>query len=275
MADDKRPRIEKLIQSIASLEAQQRELGIHFSAQIIELKRRLTDLGGAVNTSSGSIAVGQGATSAGEGGVAAGQSLQGDVLQAGAVKIVMGEQQPVAMTAVQRETALGRYLSHVISHNRYLHLEGIGSGGKLVHIELERIYIILKATRARAVEADEAWLAEEGKLARGERARLGEHGPRTETVAVKVEEALAGHTRMVVLGDPGRGKTTLLRHLALCYARDRAEGSTIVRDRLGLPKSGHLPILLPLRRLGRSRRSRPRLSRYGPISVVIKRQVGT
>jgi formylglycine-generating enzyme required for sulfatase activity len=55
---------------------------------------------------------------------------------------------------------------------------------------------------------------------------------------------------MVVLGDPGSGKTTLLRYLALCYARDRAEGSAVVRDNLSLPESGHLPILLPLRNLG-------------------------
>src|SRR4030095_5044708 len=35
-----------------------------------------------------------------------------------------------------------------------------------------------------------------------------------------------------------------------CATRDRAEGTTVVRDRLGLPESGSLPILLPLRNLG-------------------------
>ena len=128
-------------------------------------------------------------------------------------------------------------------------MQGIRSGGRLVNIELEYIYITLKATRTRTLAAEEAWLAEERQLAPGEWQKL-QREPRTETVTVNVEEALAEHRRLVVLGDPGSGKTTLLRYLALCYARDRAEGATIVRDRLGLPESGFLPILLPLRNLG-------------------------
>jgi predicted NACHT family NTPase len=166
------------------------------------------------------------------------------IVASGGSTIVIGDQ-PIPMTAVQRESALGRYLSHVLSRNRYLQLQGIRSGGRLVNIELEHIYITLKATRTRTLEAEEVWLAEERLLAPGEQQKRP-HEPRTETVTVKVEEALAEHTRPVVFGDPGSGKTTLLRYPALCYARDRAEGLIIVRDRLGLAESGYLPILLPL-----------------------------
>ena len=105
------------------------------------------------------------------------------------------------MTAVQRESALGRCLSHIISRNRYLQLQGIRSGGKLVNIELENIYITLKATRIRTLEAEEAWLSEERRLASGEPQKRP-HEPRTETATVKVEEALAEHTRLVMLGIP-------------------------------------------------------------------------
>ena len=37
---------------------------------------------------------------------------------------------PVKMDAVARESALGRYLPHLIAHNRYLQLQGLRSGGR-------------------------------------------------------------------------------------------------------------------------------------------------
>jgi formylglycine-generating enzyme required for sulfatase activity/energy-coupling factor transporter ATP-binding protein EcfA2 len=170
------------------------------------------------------------------------------IAQEGAT-VVIGEA-PVKMTAVDRETALGRYLQHVISHNRYLQLQGIRSGGRLVNIELDRIYIRLRTTRQREVTADDGWLAGEAALAPGERGRRPmEPVTTTETVAVSVEEALAQARRLVVLGDPGSGKTTLLRYLALLYARDMAEGKALVRERLGLAEAKVLPILLPLRQI--------------------------
>ncbi len=166
---------------------------------------------------------------------------------------VLMNEQPVMLSAVDMKTALGRYLSYLISCNRYLQLQGIRSGGKLVNIELEQIYITLRASRTRTVEAEENWLSEESRLAPGERKHhLAEHGLRqqTETVSVKVEEALAENKRLVVLGDPGSGKTTLLRYLALAYARDIGEGSNGVRERLGIEESGLLPIFISLRKLG-------------------------
>jgi formylglycine-generating enzyme required for sulfatase activity/energy-coupling factor transporter ATP-binding protein EcfA2 len=199
---------------------------------------------------------------AGAGGVAVGGDASGPIIvaQEGAT-VVVGEA-PVAVTAVDRESALGHYLRHVISRNRYLQLQGIRSGGRLVHIELEQIYVTLRATRQREARAvpdgvapdqvgyEEAWLEAEARLAPGEaRAHV-------ETVTVAVDEALGAHPRLVVLGDPGSGKTTLLRYLALLYARDRAEGTACVRERLRLDEAGRLPILLPLRRLGAYLRAR-------------------
>ncbi|MEA3278293.1 MAG: SUMF1/EgtB/PvdO family nonheme iron enzyme [Pseudomonadota bacterium] len=156
--------------------------------------------------------------------------------------VVVGEA-PMPMEAVDRESALGRYLQHVVSRNRYLQLQGIRSGGRLVHIELDRIYIRLRGTQQRLVEREEDWLSEEAKLAPGERAT-------TETVTVSVEEALQANTRLVVLGDPGSGKTTLLRYLTLPYARDLAEKTASVQDKLGTDEPHRLPILLPLRQVG-------------------------
>ncbi|MFY9975871.1 MAG: hypothetical protein WAK53_16560 [Chromatiaceae bacterium] len=164
---------------------------------------------------------------------------------------------PLPMKAVDRQSALGRYLQHVVSRNRYLQLQGIRSGGRLVHIELDRIYIRLRGTQQRLVERpleqEEAWLREEAGLAPGERG----WGLRvtTETLTVNVEEALQSHRRLVVLGDPGSGKTTLLRYLSLPYARDLAEGTASVQAKLGQEEPHRLPILLPLRQVGAFLRS--------------------
>jgi hypothetical protein len=232
MAEDITVEIARLRQQLAALEEQQRRA----------TQERITQSGSGAVATTDSVA-------AGEGSAAIGGNVSGPVIVAGAgSRIVIGDQ-PIPMTAVQRESAMGRYLSHVISRNRYLQLQGIRSGGRLVNIELEHMYITLKATRTRTLAAEEMWLAVERQRAPGEWQRL-HHEPHTETVTVQVEEALAEHTRLVVLGNPGSGKTTLLRYLELCYGRDCAEGSTIVQERLGLAESGFVPILLPLRNLG-------------------------
>ncbi len=231
---------------------------------------------------SGAIAQGKGAQAAGAGGVVVGGNVGGSIITGGqsrtintgggayvegsvntgggdfvggniviakeGAKVYIGEA-PVEMPAVDRESALGCYLQHLISRNRYLQLQGIRSGGKLVNIELDQIYVTLRATRQRVITAEESWLAREATLAPGEGQRLSRETT-TEMVTVSVNEALADSRRLAVLGDPGSGKTTLLRYLALLYARDLAEHGTLVPDKLDLAESGWLPILLPLRQIG-------------------------
>jgi formylglycine-generating enzyme required for sulfatase activity/energy-coupling factor transporter ATP-binding protein EcfA2 len=216
----------------------------------------------------GAIAQGPDATAIGAQGVDIGGDHQGDITTgrridaaAGTVvyaeegaTIVIGEA-PVAMTAVDRQSTLGRYLQHLIAQNRYLQLQGIRSGGKLVNIELDRIYVTLRASRQPARRTELDWLADERALAPGDPGRDRNRGageaPGADTATVTVNQALAEHRRLVVLGDPGSGKTTLLRYLALLYARDLAEDRRLVRDTLGLAEPGTLPVLLPLRQIGR------------------------
>ncbi|MCI0731531.1 MAG: SUMF1/EgtB/PvdO family nonheme iron enzyme [Chloroflexi bacterium] len=247
-------------------------------AILVALRERQTQLlaqaqgSGAAAQGVGNVAIGERGTQARDvgGDVVTGKKTV--VYAAEGAKVVIGDETPEEMSAVQRESALGRYLAHVIAHNRYLQLQGIRSGGRLVHIELEQIYVTLRATQQRTAQAEEAWLAQEAGLAPGERRRTapvppgndarpagphpsgrqetGDASVVTETATVSLNEALRSHRRLVVLGDPGSGKTTLLRYLALVYARDLAGRSGLVKEKLGLAESGALPILLPLRQIG-------------------------
>jgi formylglycine-generating enzyme required for sulfatase activity/energy-coupling factor transporter ATP-binding protein EcfA2 len=231
-------------------------------AQIAALQAQLAALQGSTDaqqTGSGAIAQDHG-VAAGSHGAAIGGSVTGPVsvddhsitTYVRGDLIVVGEA-PVRMDAVARESALGRYLEHVISRNRYLQLQGIRSGGKLVNIELDRIYVRLRGMQQRTVVREEEWLAEASALAPGEARCAAGARPTvvTETVTISVEEALAAHQRLVVLGDPGSGKTTLVRYLALLYARDLAEqNSRLVQEKLLSAESPRLPILLPLRQIG-------------------------
>lgn len=159
---------------------------------------------------------------------------------------------------VDDATALACYLARVIAENAQLQLQGIRSASGLVSIELEEIYITLTATVRKSVAEEESWLAEQAHLAPGEAKRLHETRESVQQVKVPVQEALRMHPRLVVLGDPGCGKTTLLRYLALTYARDweqttggeQQAGSGLVSARLGLAER-RLPILLPLRDFAR------------------------
>lgn len=163
--------------------------------------------------------------------------------------IVIGDA-PVKMTAVDRETALGKYLQHLISHYRYLQLQGLRSGGKLVNIELDRIYVTLRATGQHAQRGEMDWLVKKRLRASGEAHRENCTEPQIDTTNMTVNAALADHKRLVVLGDPGSGKTTLLRYLTLLYARDMAEGTQQTHEKLELDERGALPIFIALRQIG-------------------------
>jgi HEAT repeat protein len=94
-------------------------------------------------------------------------------------------------------------------------------------LDLERTYVRLQVRpESRAYPRPE----EEVELARIERdpdewLRLRqEWRERGARAAVPPEEALRKYRLCVVLGDPGAGKTTMLRHLALCAAQGRLDG---------------------------------------------------
>jgi formylglycine-generating enzyme required for sulfatase activity len=110
-----------------------------------------------------------------------------------------------------------QYLTHLIEEHRGLNIRGLKTKAP-VTVDLEQVYVSL-----RAQVPDKA---------------LG----RQELPAIGIGQAMGQHDRLVVLGGPGTGKTTLLAYLTLTYARGQAG------ECLGL-KEKRLPILVPLRQL--------------------------
>ncbi len=87
-----------------------------------------------------------------------------------------------------------------------------------------------------------------------------------EPVSMDLPQALEAHPHLVILGDPGSGKSTLVRWLALIYAR----GPETVRAALGRAED-RLPLVLPAAEFALAWQERPNLSledylrdQYGP-----------
>jgi len=135
--------------------------------------------------------------------------------------------------------ALKRYLENIIVTHQLLRLQGIRAGDQPLSVLLEKVYVSLTAMdkQPKALSPDE-------ELAHSDIHYCGRG-------VLSIGATLTRYRRLVVIGDPGSGKTTLLAYLALTYARTLANLDNLVKKRLGLEESSHLPILLPLRDLGR------------------------
>jgi formylglycine-generating enzyme required for sulfatase activity len=138
------------------------------------------------------------------------------------------------------------YLHYLLDRHRYLNLKGVGPAERIsLRLPLLDLYVPLKA-RVELPEGEtwrrelrlagrplagsvgdqpEQGTEEPGALA----GRLGEPQP--------VLELLQQHDGLIVLGDPGAGKTTFLKYLALRLAAGEGEA-------LGLGE--RLPLLVPL-----------------------------
>lgn len=179
---------------------------------------------------------------ASEGGVAVKGSVHGDVIvinpTAGPADPTnlwwhLGKVQPPADLTY----ATAHYLKNLIERYQYLDFKGMGYSGRMaVQLPLLEMYVPLKA-RIESPEGD-TW----------ERLRLHLAGrtptaAESEAIGRRISEPLAildlldKNDGLIVLGDPGAGKTTFLKFLALTLATGQGEA-------LGLKT--RLPVLLPL-----------------------------
>ena len=132
--------------------------------------------------------------------------------------------------------ATGSYLTYLVDRYKYLELKGMGISDRVsLKLPLREMYVPLKARVE--VPAGDTW-ARHLKLAgrRVSEVEAAEMGERL-SKPLPALDLLRKNDGLIILGDPGAGKTTFLKHLTLC----QAEGNG---DEVGL--GGRLPILLPL-----------------------------
>ncbi|CAK8717669.1 hypothetical protein KKHLCK_06830 [Candidatus Electrothrix laxa] len=159
--------------------------------KIADLERQLAELRGtttAENTGLGAIGQGDHSATAGAGGTAI--VFKGNIYQ--------GE------PAQDPEQALSIYLRSLIGRLGKLPMRGLDADSgdacaKQDSLDLAGVYIALDTTDR---------IKEQGKKGKEERER-----------SLRVLEVAAGLKRLVILGDPGSGKSTFVNHLALCLAR--------------------------------------------------------
>ncbi|HEU4324023.1 MAG TPA: NACHT domain-containing protein [Roseiflexaceae bacterium] len=176
-------------------------------------------------------------------------------------------------TPEERQEALDRYCTMALGFWDILELSNLPEGDVQIatqQILLRRLYMPLRVqievSRERADQADAFDMLEQKRVRR----RLWEAGhaladddaPEPDTPApserVPTGERLAAARRLVVLGDPGGGKTTLLRWMATAYLlRYRADPMyDQLPDVATLPDEQLIPVLIRCRDLGEDDLSR-------------------
>ncbi len=167
---------------------------------------------------------------AGEGGLAAGGDIvNSQVIIATADTIQRGLRSELSPQALRQ--SVQDYLAYLYDRYRYLNLKGMGVSDRVpLRLALTDVYVPLKARLE--LPKGETWerrLTLAGRELAEEQVRLSEPQP--------VLQILQKHDGVIILGDPGAGKTTFLKYLALQLAQGRGAD-------LGLDE--RLPVLLPL-----------------------------
>ena len=143
-----------------------------------------------------------------------------------------------------------RYLEWLCEEQHFLKVRGIRTRSP-VAVELEKVYVSLTLSRPSR-ERPEAKTGVEVMLEKEwPEGMRPEPGRRPDMRAEEPERLSIGEVlqrcpeRLVILGGPGTGKTTLLSYLILKFAREQA------KEKLELDEK-RLPILIPLRELSRT-----------------------
>ena len=177
----------------------------------------------------------------------------------------------VSAPAVDLEKPRDDYLARLIAEHEWLDFSGIPQVRNVVRLKLDDVFVPLSATR-ELPEGDVlrerlAPRAEEAEAGGGAEARLAEREAAERRITL--EDALK-EPLLVVLGEPGSGKTTILKHVALKLAKGR--GSDLG---LGAEAAAPFPILFPISAYAAALRKGDRaLSDYLPEHFAAHEQPG-
>lgn len=184
---------------------------------------------------SGAIAQGEGATAVGERGVAtqeAGVIITGDynivALDEAFFRKVMGQPRPPE----DLRQATRRYLQYLVDRYRYLEFKGMGVSDRVpLRLALQDLYVPLRARVE--LPHGETWtrdlLLAGRTMPEDEREHIGERL----SEPTPLLDLLPRCSGLIILGDPGAGKTTFLKFLVLQLAT-------------GSGAETRLPVLVPL-----------------------------
>jgi formylglycine-generating enzyme required for sulfatase activity len=182
----------------------------------------------------GAVAQGEGTMAVGERGTLVNGDVGGDVLGAGARKIVNPD--PAQAAAVRART---RYLQRVHQQCNVLPLAAMGGEeGVGDEVTLDQVYVTLDTKTLVP-------LTEEEKRARESEGSFRMRGEGEDARPSTALEVATQVTRLALLGDPGSGKSTFVRQLAACTAAAHLAGEPPFVDW----ETGLIPVLIILREL--------------------------